>query len=59
MILVLGLIHLVYTFRGDKLGLVLLLGYAFLGQRCWFSVPFRGIVLATALYVAALIARWA
>jgi hypothetical protein len=25
-------------------------------KRDWFSVPFRGIVLATALYVAALVA---
>jgi hypothetical protein len=40
-------------------GLLLLLGYAFLGQRYWFSVPFRGIVLATGLYVAALLVRWA
>jgi hypothetical protein len=37
-------------------GLLLLLGYAFLGQRYWFSVSFRGIVLATVLYAAALIA---
>jgi hypothetical protein len=37
-------------------GLLLLLGYVFLGKRYWFSVPFRSILLATALYVAALIA---
>ena len=37
-------------------GLLLLLGYGFLGQRYWFRVPFRGIVLATVLYAAALIA---
>jgi len=42
-----------------SVGLLLLLGYAFLGKRYWFSAPFRGIVLATLLYVAALIARWA
>jgi uncharacterized membrane protein len=42
-----------------SVGLLLLLGYVFLGQRYWFSVPFRGIVLATVLYLAALIARWA
>ena len=41
------------------LGLVALAGYAFLGKRYWFSVPFCGIVLATALYVAALLVRWA
>ena len=38
------------------LGLSLLVGYAVLGWRYWFSIPFRGIALATALYVAALIA---
>lgn len=37
------------------LGLLLLLGYAFLGQRYWFSAPFRGILLATTLYAAALV----
>src|SRR2546421_11584681 len=42
-----------------SVGLLLLLGYVFLGQRYWFSVPFRGIVLATGLYAAALIFRWA
>ena len=40
-------------------GLLLLLGYAFLGKRYWFSVPYRGILLATVFYVAALIVRWA
>ena len=37
-------------------GLLLLLGYAFLSQRFWFSAPLRGVALATILYVAALIA---
>jgi hypothetical protein len=41
------------------LGLLLLGGYAFLGKRYWFSVPFRGIVLATVFYVMALIINWA
>lgn len=36
------------------LGLLLLAGYLFLGQRYWFSVPFHGILLATLLYVVAL-----
>jgi hypothetical protein len=36
-------------------GLLLLLGYVFLARRYWFSVPFRGIVAATVLYVAALV----
>ncbi len=39
-------------------GLLLLGGYVFLAQRYWFSVPFRGIVLATTLYVLALAASW-
>lgn len=38
-----------------SLGLLLLAGYAFLGKRYWFSVPFRGILLAAALYVGALV----
>jgi hypothetical protein len=100
-IMLLGLIHLVYTFHGPKLmprdrelqarmqevspvitrettmwrawvgfnatrsrfllslGLLLLGGYAFVGKRYWFSVPFRGILLATAFYVVALIINWA
>jgi hypothetical protein len=41
------------------LGLVFLLGYVFLGKRYWFSIPFRGIVAATALYVLALLIAWA
>ena len=40
-------------------GFLFLLGYTFLGYRYWFSVPFRGIVLAAILYVAALIVQWA
>jgi hypothetical protein len=40
------------------LGLALLAGYAVLGKLYWFSVPFRGIVVATTLYTAGLIARW-
>jgi len=33
------------------LGIVFLLSYVALGRRYWFSVPFRGVVLSTALYV--------
>ena len=40
-------------------GFLFLLGYTFLGYRYWFSVPFRGIVLAAILYVAALVVHWA
>jgi hypothetical protein len=30
----------------------------FLGRRYWFSIPYRGILLATAFYAAGLIVRW-
>ena len=40
-------------------GLAMLGGYVFLGWVYWFSIPFRGIVLSTGLYVAALLVRWA
>lgn len=40
-------------------GLALLLGYCVLGWKYWFSVPFRGIAVSTALYVASLAANWA
>jgi len=40
-------------------GLAVLGGYVFLGWVYWFSTPFRGIVLSTGLYVAALLVRWA
>jgi hypothetical protein len=41
------------------LGLLLLAGYVFLGQRYWFSVPFRAILAATVLYIAGLVIGWA
>jgi hypothetical protein len=37
------------------LGMLLLAGYVILAWRYWFKIPFRGIVLSTSLYVAALI----
>ncbi|MEO5670843.1 MAG: hypothetical protein ABIR26_09160 [Ramlibacter sp.] len=40
-------------------GLVLLAGYVVLGRLYWFSIPFRGIVLATVLYVLGLVVRFA
>jgi len=58
----LSLAHSSFLFSSPFLlsvGLLLLFGYVFLGQRYWFSVPFRGIVLATALYLMALVVRWA
>ncbi|MDK9704302.1 MAG: hypothetical protein OEL20_14295 [Sulfuritalea sp.] len=36
-------------------GLAALAGYVFLARVFWFSIPYRGISLATALYVAALV----
>jgi hypothetical protein len=57
----LSLAHSAFLFRSAfllSLGLLLLGGYAFLGKRYWFSVPFRGILLATA-FVIALIINWA
>ena len=58
----LAVVHSGFLFQSTFLlvvGLCLLGGYVFLGKRYWFSVPFRGIVSAAALYVAALFARWA
>ena len=107
-ILTLGLLHLLYTFRGPKLhpreaaletqmkvvspvitrqttmwkawvgfnasltsreflfesrflcvlGLLFLSGYVVLGRLYWFSVPFRGIVIATVCYIAGLVVAW-
>lgn len=58
----LALVHSAFLFQSAfllVLGFLLLTGYAFLGKRYWFSVPFRGILLATILYVTALLVRWA
>jgi hypothetical protein len=38
-----------------SIGLLFLVGYSYLGKAYWFSVPFRGILLALALYVGALV----
>lgn len=57
----LALIHGSFLFQSPFLlgvGLCLLLGYVFLGKVYWFSVPFRGIVLSTMLYLAALVIEW-
>lgn len=40
------------------LGFVFLAAFALLGYRYWFSVPFRGIVAAMALYVAGVVIAW-
>ena len=58
----LALAHSSFLFQSTfllLLGLLLLAGYVFLGKVYWFSVPYRGIVLSTALYVAALVIGWA
>jgi hypothetical protein len=58
----LALAHSSFLFQSAfllLLGLLLLVGYAFLGKVYFFGVPFRGIVLSPALYVAALIVGWA
>ena len=36
-------------------GLAMLAGYAVLGKRYWFSIPYRCILIATAFYAAALV----
>lgn len=36
-------------------GLAMLAGYVLLAKLYWFSIPYRGLVLATALYIAALV----
>ena len=38
-------------------GLLLLVGYSFLGKAYWFSVPFRGITLALLFYVASMLVQ--
>jgi hypothetical protein len=58
----LALAHSSFLFQSLFLllvGLFFLAGYVFLGKVYWFSVPSRGIVLSTALYVAALVIKWA
>jgi len=54
----LALVHPAFLFQSWfllSLGLLALVAYAYLGKRYWFSVPFRGILLATAFYVMALV----
>jgi hypothetical protein len=57
----LALVHEAFLFGSGfllVLGLLLLCGYVFLAKRYWFSTPFRGILLALVLYVAALPPVW-
>jgi hypothetical protein len=39
-------------------GGAVLLAYSWLGRRYWFSVPFRGLVLASGLYAAGIATFW-
>jgi hypothetical protein len=58
----LSLVHAAFLFESGfllLLGLALLLGYVFLAKSYWFSIPLRGILLATVLYAAALLIAWA
>lgn len=41
------------------LGVVLLAGLVFLGKVYWFSTPFAGILVASALYLGGLVLRFA
>jgi hypothetical protein len=40
-------------------GLALLASYVILGRLYWFSIPFRGVVTATVLYVLGLVVHFA
>jgi hypothetical protein len=53
----LALAHAAFLLQSHFLltvGMLLLGGYAFLGKRYWFSVPYRGVLAASLLYAAAL-----
>lgn len=54
----LAVLHSAFLFQSWFLlaaGLLLLVGYAVLGKLYWFSIPFRGIVLAAVLYCLGLV----
>ncbi len=55
----LALLHPAFLFQSTfllVLGVVFLAAFAFLGKLYWFKTPFRGVLLALALYLAALLA---
>ena len=57
----LALAHPAFLFQSVfllALGLLLLVAYAVLARVYWFSVPFRGILLATVLYVMGLLVHF-
>jgi hypothetical protein len=54
----LAVLHSAFLFQSWfllALGLLVLVGYAVLAKLYWFSVPFRGIVLAAILYCSGLL----
>jgi hypothetical protein len=58
----LALVHSAFLFRSVfllSLGLILLFGYVFLAKKYFFRIPLGAVVLATFLYVLALIANCA
>ena len=58
----LALVHPRFLFESPfllGLGLVVLLGYVALARRYFFRIPFRGVVIATVLYLAGVAAAWA
>ena len=58
----LALAHRTFLFQSPFLllvGLMVLAGYVFLAKVYWFSVPFWGVTLSTALYASALLMAWA
>ena len=55
----LALAHPAFLFQSAfllALGLVFLVAFAFLGKLYWFKTPYRGVLMALTLYVAALLA---
>lgn len=58
----LALIHSAFLFESwflTGLGLLTLVGYTVLAKRYWFSIPLRGVSLATALYALGLATHFA
>ncbi len=56
----LAVLHSAFLFQSvflQLLGLLFLAGYVVLGKLCWFSIPFHGAMLASALYIVALAVR--
>jgi hypothetical protein len=57
----LAAVHTAFLFQSTfllALGLCMLFGYAFLAKQYFFRVPFLGVLVATGLYVFALVGHW-